>query len=137
MKQVYIYYGIKIIIVIVYLFLLGLTAYSITTNYVCDTYTCRLFNNKAGEPGSKEYVLYILNNFFNNGMWVLSFLLSTIATILVLLFADTIITFEKITIFFLVIFITSYFIISFYSLHYSWKITDYVSNYISDNCPAE
>jgi hypothetical protein len=137
MKQVYIYNTIKILLIITFILLLAACIYWLNSLYVCDQHTCKVFNDAGAvaAPGTKEYTLTLLAN--SNGVaWPLAFIAATIATAIVLLFADTIITFNKILAFFFTIFLVFYFINSFYEYHYTWQINHYISTYIADSCPA-
>lgn len=106
--------------------------------YVCDTYECKPFTvaETKAPPGSQEYVLILLSEFFNDGIWVFPFIGAAISTLLTLLLLGIPMTIKNFTIMFLVVFIVTYFLFSFFGHHYIKPLTDYTSEYIINNCPS-
>jgi len=130
-------YFISAILIILFFILLFLAIYFISEFYICDSYNCKVFlcgENKSPR-GTKAYVIFLLNEFYRDGMWPFPYIGAAIITPLCLWLLDICITVKNFTIIFLVSFIFIYFLFSFF-LHHSVKfVSEYVSDYINQNFP--
>jgi hypothetical protein len=109
----------------------------ISTIYICDTYECKPFTtaSKNSPPGSHDYIIILLSEYFNDGIWVFPFIGSTIATSLCLWLLDVPITPKNFTMMFLIFFIISYFMFSFFGHHYIRPLSIYISDFVNTNRP--
>jgi hypothetical protein len=128
---------IEVVAIIAFFVLLGAAIYMIVSFYVCDNQTCQAFiqSEKTATPGTKQYVLNLLDELYNDGIWPFPYIGAAILTPLSLWFLGKPITVKDFAIVFLVSFITIYFLFSFFGHHYIKFITNYVSDYIDNNCP--
>lgn len=127
----------EIIIIITFFFLLGAAILMLIGFYICDSQTCKAFltaNDKA-TPESKQYILALLAEMYNDGIWPIPYIGATIATGLSLFFLGFPVNVVTFAIMFFVIFVTIYFMFTFFGHHYVKPITRYVSDYVDDNCP--
>lgn len=128
---------IEIVAVIAFVVLLASAIYMLVSFYICDSHNCKAFNDaaKVGPPGSKEYVVAVLNGMFNDGIWPIPYIGASILTPLGLWFMNKKITIYDFAILFFVSFVVIYFMFSFFGHHYIKFITQYVIQYIEDDCP--
>ncbi len=122
---------------IFWFFLMLIIAILLLVNfYICDSSQCKGFDDaaKAGEPGSKNHILALLDSLFADGLWPIPYIASAILTPIALYFADIPITVKNFAIIFLISFIVNYFMLLFISHHYVKFIKSNVNNYIVDNC---
>jgi hypothetical protein len=125
---------IQVIFIIVYLILLIMAFVLINNFYICDDQTCKAFTDagKDAQPGTKEYVLNLLQNTFNDGVWMFAYIGASIIALLSLWFADTIINVKKFAILFLTSFLVIYALFAFFGHHYLSFITSYVYDYVEN-----
>lgn len=125
-----------ILFTIIFLIVFLIALLLICMIYVCDTYECKPFNvaNTTAPPGTQDYVLTLLTELFNDGIWAFPFIGATIATLISLLLLGVPLTIKNFTIMFLVVFIVTYFLFSFFGHHYIKPQTEYIANYIEHNC---
>lgn len=103
--------------------------------YICDTHTCKAFD-RAGRndsPNTKEFVLELLTQIYNDGIWPFAFIGSSIATGLCIMLVGIPLTAKNFFLMFLLIFIVIYFLFSWFGHHYLTPIVDYVYDYIDKN----
>lgn len=127
-----------IIFSIIFILLLVFAFFLICAIYVCDTYECKPFNvaNTKEPPGTEGYILALLTEMFNDGIWAFPFVGAAIATPISLLLLGVPITIKNFTIMFLIIFIVTYFLFSFFGHHYIKPLSEYIAEYIKNNPPA-
>lgn len=127
--------AVEYVIITAYFILLIASIYMLISFYVCDNHTCKVFNlaDRAGPTGSKEYVTYLVDNIFNDGIWPVPYIGSSILTILGLWLLKIPFTPINYGTMFLIGFLTIYALFSFVGHHYVHPITTYTSNYISNN----
>lgn len=127
---------IEVLAIVAFLILLFFSIYMIISFYVCDTHTCKAFK-MAGEKGpkdSKPYVISLLNELFNDGIWPFPYVGAAIITPLSLWFIGAPLTVRTFAIMFLVSFIVIYFLFSFFGHHYLRFISSYTTDYINNSC---
>jgi len=131
-------YTAEILMVLFFGLLLSLAIILLGQIYICDNSACKSFQEavKAGELGSKPYVLLLVNSLFDDGIWPVAYIASAILTPLSLYFLRFPITIYTFSILFFISFATMYFVFLFIIHHYVRFITGYVDNYIENNCPA-
>lgn len=111
--------------------------YMFITFYVCDTQTCKSFKiaDEKAPPGTKPNVLTLLSQFYNDGIWPLPYIGSTVSTVFCLWFLALPINIKTFAIVFSTSFVVMYFVFSFFGHHYINPTINYVSQYIEDSCP--
>ena len=126
---------IEILAIVTFVLLLGTAIYLLVTVYVCDGEKCKPFIEASykGEKGSKEYVLSLLNEFHNDGIWPFPYIGAAILTPLFLWFVNVPINVRNFAIVFVTSFLVIYFLFSFMEHHYAHYITGYVSDYVRVN----
>ncbi|CAH6419981.1 Hypothetical protein HVR_LOCUS1038 [uncultured virus] len=128
----------EILSVIAFFVLLLAGIFMLVSFYICDSYNCKAFDtaNTKGETGSKAYVLTLLGEMYNDGIWPIPYIGSAIATPLSLWFLGVPMTVKNFAIVFFVVFSVIYFMFSFFGHHYIRPIGGYVADYIDNNCPS-
>lgn len=119
--------------------LLGFSIWMLIYFYCADSYSSKDFvdaENNAPPPGSRQYVLYVLQQFGTNGSWPIPYIAASIVTPLALMFLTVPITVRNFAILFLTSFVIFYFMNTFIFHHYLRPVANYTSNYIINNCPA-
>lgn len=124
--------------IVSFLVLLAASVFMILQFYVCDNHNCKAFQeaDEVAPRGTKDYVIALLNELYNDGIWPLPYIGAAIVAPLSLWLLGVPITVRNFAIVFLVSFIVIYFLFSFFGHHYVKFISNYVSNYIEDNCPT-
>jgi hypothetical protein len=127
-----------VLAIIAFIILLAASIYMLVSFYVCDNQTCKAFKQaeNIAPRDTKEYVLSLLNELYNDGIWPFPYIGAAILTPLSLWFIGVPITVKTFAIVFLVSFIVIYFLFSFFGHHYIKFVSSYVSNYIDNNCPT-
>lgn len=127
---------IDVLAIITFVILLVAALWMLAEFYICDAQTCKAFKeaDEKGDRGTKSYVLALLNETFNDGMWPLPYIGAAILTPLSLWFLGLPITVRNFAILFFVSFATTYFIMAFFGHHYIRPIVDYVSDYVAEEC---
>lgn len=128
---------IEVLAVITFFILLAASLFMLTEFYICDNQKCKAFNDagSVAEPGTKEYVVDLLDNTFADGLWPLPYIVAAILTPLSLWFMGIPITIKTFAILFFISFASMFFILGFLVHHYVNPITDYVESYVSASCP--
>lgn len=121
--------------VVAFFVLLASALFMLWSFYICDNDSCKVFTDAGNDapPGSKDYVLSLLNNTFRDGIWPLPYIGATILTPLSLWFLRVPITVLNFAIVFFISFATTYFVFAFFGHHYIRPITDYTANWIEEN----
>ena len=103
--------------------------------YVCDSHNCKAFDQaaKKGERGTEEYVLALLGEFGNDGIWPLPYIGAAILTPISLWFIGDKITVKNYAIVFFVSFFVFYALLAFFMHHYAKFISKYVQEYIQND----
>lgn len=130
--------GFEILTVIAFVVLLAASLFMFVTFYVCDSLNCKactLANEKA-PTGTKNNVLAVLNELYNDGIWPIPYIGAAILTPLCLWFLSIPITIKTFAIMFFTSFVVIYFLFSFFGHHYIRPISSYTSEYIQDQCPS-
>ena len=128
---------IEVFAIIAFVVLLAASVWMLIDFYVCDNQDCKAFvqAEKAAPRASKQYVLTLLKELYNDGIWPFPYIGAAILTPLSLWFINAPITVQNFAIVFLVSFITIYFLFSFFGHHYVRFVSLYTSNYIQNNDP--
>jgi hypothetical protein len=129
---------IEILAIITFIVLLGASIFMLLNFYVCDSQNCKAFKiagNKAPED-TKEYVIALLGELGNDGIWPLPYIGAAILTPLSLWFIGIPITVVNFAILFFVSFVIMYFMFSFYNHHYIKFIARYTAEFIQSDCPS-
>ena len=127
---------ISVLVLIAYLLLLCFSLILLNQQYICDGENCNIYV-RAGEkypPGTDSYYAYILNNIGLDGVWPFALICASIITVLVIWLISADLTLQNFSILFIITFIVSYFIITFYNHHYIRPILASASNFITNNC---
>jgi len=121
---------------ITFIILLVAAIYMLMTFYVCDSYSCKAFTiaNKKAPEGTKDNVLALLSEFYNDGIWPIPYIGAAILTPLCLWFLSVPMTIKTFGVMFFTSFVVIYFMFSFFGHHYVRPISDYTSDYIRNNC---
>ena len=129
----------EILTVIAFFVLLAASFYMLISFYICDSFNCKAFNTakNKGQPGSKEYVVTLMNEMYNDGIWPVPYIGSAIATPLSLWFLGIPMTVRAFAVMFFVIFVVIYFMFVFFGHHYIRPISGYVSEYIRGDVSKE
>lgn len=116
--------------------LLGASLYMIITFYTCDSGECKAFKQakEKATPGTKEFALALLNEFYNDGIWPIPFISAMILTPIALWFLELPIDVRNFSILLFVSFVITYFAFSFLGHHYIQYINNYIYNYIDNVC---
>jgi hypothetical protein len=127
-----------IVAIIAFFVLLAAAIFMIVNFYVCDNQNCKAFTQAAtiAPKGSREYVLALLTELYNDGIWPLPYIGAGILTPLLLWLTGSCITIENFAIGFFVSFIVIYFLFAFLGHHYIKFIANYVASYIVTSCPS-
>lgn len=122
--------------IIAFIVLLLAAIFMLVNMYVCDSQNCKAFNVAASKApkGSKEYVIDLMQELYNDGIWPFPYIGAAIGTPLALWFLGVPITIKNFAILFFVTFVVIYFMFSFFGHHYIRPITSYVIDYIEDDC---
>lgn len=128
----------EILVIIAFFTLLLASLFMLINFYVCDGHNCKAFKtaNEEAPEGSKENILVLLAQLFNDGIWPIPYIGAAILTPLSLWFLSIPITMKTFGIMFFTSFVVVYFMFSFFGHHYLNPITTYVSEYIQDQCPG-
>lgn len=128
---------IEIFTIVSFLTLLFASIYMLLSFYVCDKQTCKAFNQAAdyGEKGSTAYVIALLGELYNDGIWPFPYIGAAVLTVFSLWFVGAALTVKNFAIMFFISFITIYFLFSFFGHHYVRFIAQYTTDYIRNNCP--
>jgi len=129
---------IEFLAIITFIILLAASIWMLMNFYVCDSQTCKPFNESQDKApkGTKTYVLSLLNELCQDGIWPLPYIGAAILTPLSLWFVNVPITVKSFALVFFISFFTIYFLFSFFGHHYIRYISAYTSDYIQNNCPA-
>lgn len=127
--------AVEILAIITFFVLLFSAIYMLVDFYVCDNYNCKPFNDAAttSPTGTSEYVVSLLNNTYSDGIWSIPYIGAAILTPLSLWFMRVPITVLNFAILFFISFATIYFLFAFFGHHYIIPITEYTSNWITNN----
>lgn len=108
----------------------------LTIIYICDGESCKPYRNSKNkyQPGTKEYILNLIYETHNDGIWIFGFIGASIITPLVLWIFCDFFTTKYFLFVFLISFITIYGLFSFYGHHYLNVILYSIEEYISKNC---
>ena len=130
---------IESVAIFAFLVLLGAAIYMLVCFYICDSQSCKAFNEaeKKSEKGTKEYTLALLDELYNDGIWPIPYIGASILTPLCIWITRIPLTTVDFAIVFLISFMTIYLIFSFFGHHYIKFIASYVSEYIDSSCPGE
>lgn len=126
---------IAVIIVILYIAVLIAAFYLLWEFYICNNDNCKVFK-KAEEKypiGSKEYTLYIVENFYSDGIWSIPYIGATLISIIALFLLNIPINLTNFFILFFISFIVAYFLFIFLGHHFIREIINNISNYIRNN----
>jgi hypothetical protein len=128
---------IEIIAIIAFVILLMSSIFMLTQFYICDHENCKAFNQaeKKAPKGTKEYVIVLLNELYNDGIWPIPYIGASILTPLSLWFIGVPINVRNFAILFFVSFVVIYFMFTFFGHHYIKFISAYTSDYIRESCP--
>ena len=129
---------IEVLTIIIFIALLIMSLVMIFNFYICDNNNCKAFTDaqKKGEPGTKQYVLALLSELYDDGIWPFPYIGATILTPLSLWFVGAPITVKNFAIMFLTSFIIIYFLFAFFGHHYVKYIAQYTADYIQNNCTS-
>ena len=127
------------IAIVLYVVLLVASIWMLVSFYVCDSGQCKAYQQaaKEGTPGSKEYILALLHETFNDGIWPLAFIGSTLMVWFFFWFTGLPIVVREYMLVFIMGFIVIYFMFSFFGHHYLRPIGEEVSKYIDELPPVE
>jgi len=125
---------ISIICIVVFFALLGTALYMLIDFYVCDAETCKAFRtaDEEAEKGTQQYIVTLLKQVFNDGIWSVPYIAAAISTPIALWFMSVPITVKNFAYLFLVSFAVMYFALSFFGHHYVRIINTYVVDWIDD-----
>jgi len=128
---------IDILAIITFVILLISAVWMLYNFYICDGHKCKAFNDAANvaEPGTKQYIITLLDQMFNDGIWPIPYIGAAILTPLCLWFLGVPITVRNFAILFFVSFVTIYFMFGFFGHHYIRPIASYVTEYVRNSCP--
>lgn len=124
-----------IIIIVVFIFL-GIGLYSIATMYICDNDNCAAIKvaKEKGEPGSVEYLSFLLNSTYGGGLWSFALVGGIVISPIALWIMYRPITVINFITIFLVSFLVIYFLFSFFSYHYVQPLAKIIDNGLHNNC---
>lgn len=122
--------------ILIYLILLLFALFMVINFYVCESYTCKIFNDckKLYKKGTKKYAIELIKRISGDGMWAFPYIGGTIISLLSVWLLKGKLTLVNFTIIFLASFLTIYGIFSFFNHHYLKPIKEYLENYIDENC---
>jgi hypothetical protein len=128
---------IEVFAIIAFVVLLLASIWMLIDFYVCDNQDCKAFiqAEKVAPRATKKYVLALLNELYNDGIWPFPYIGAAILTPLSLWFINAPITVQNFAIVFLVSFVTIYFLFSFFGHHYVRFVSIYTSKYIQNDIP--
>ena len=128
---------IAILAIITFIILLICALFMLNNFYICDSHSCKAFK-QAGKvssvKGTKEYVIALLGELCNDGIWPFPYIGASILTPLSLWFVGIPLTVKNFAIVFFVSFVVIYFMFTFFGHHYGKVIAKYTAEYIRSNC---
>ena len=119
----------KLCLLLVYLILLVMAIILITNIYVCDDYTCTVFNPICKD--NKKQLLHLLDKLCEDGVWPFPYITASILTCLIVSILPIYFSIRSFIIVFLVSFIVFYCILAFMIHHYVIPIKQYIIDYIN------
>lgn len=130
---------IDIAAIVVFFILLAGAVFMLIGFYVCDSRKCKAFeqSKETALPGTKPYLIALLSEMYNDGIWPFPYIGAAIATPLCIWFLGVPLTVRTFAIMFFVTFVVIYFMFTFFGHHYIRPISAYVSEYIQDVCPGD
>lgn len=128
-------YIIQWALIIWFFVMLAVAIYLLVNIYICDGGNCKAYQDaaKKGEPGTKAYILALLDAFFQDSVWPIFYISSAILTPIALFIMGVPITVYNFTVLFLISFMCTYFIYLFICHHYVKFIKNTIREYIEDN----
>lgn len=128
----------NLIIVIIFTTLLFLALFMIIDFYVCDTHRCKGYRiaRKKDLENTKEFTIALTKELFNDGIWSIPYIGSTILTFFVI-WLTNIFTMKFFVIVFIFNFLVIYFLFSFFGHHYIRIYTDSIYEYINKHCESK
>lgn len=130
---------VEILAIIAFVVLLAAACYMLISFYVCDSHNCKAFDEAANKApvGTKSYIIALMGELYNDGIWPIPYIGASILTPLSLWFIGIPITVRNFAIMFFVSFVTIYFMLTFFGHHYIRIISNYTIEYIRESCPDD
>lgn len=125
---------INILIIIVYIFLLGLAIFMLINGGICDNHTCHSFVQACLKKTKKEQIKHLLDNLCEESLWPYAYIASSIIMLLLIVILPLPYKICHFIIIFLISFISLYCIIGFLVYHYVRPIKKYILEYIDKHC---
>ena len=124
---------IDILAIITFIILLGASLFMLYNFYICDNQNCKAFDQaeKSAPRGTSEYVVSLLGELCNDGIWPLPYIGASIITPLALWFLNIELTVRNFAILFFISFTVAYFTFSFFGHHYIKFVARYSADHIS------
>lgn len=123
---------IHILLILVYLFLLGLAITEISLDNVCENQQCRVFKRAFEKSDIKNQIAFILDKLCEESVWPFAYIAASILTPLISSVMPLSINMMHFATTFLIIFITFYCIMSFMIYHYIMPLKKYIIEKIND-----
>jgi hypothetical protein len=129
---------IEILAIFSFFVLLASAIYLLLNIYVCDSHKCKAFNyaETKGPPDTKRYIIALLGELCNDGIWPLPYIGAAILTPLSLWFIGMPMTVKNFAFLFFISFVVIYMMFSFFIHHYINIISRYTSENIRENYPT-
>lgn len=119
----------NIVILFVYITLLIVSIMLIMDLYLCDNNDNTIIH-RYNEKNEKAKAIYVINRFYDDGMWPFAYLGSSILIALIFIILPIKRNPRYITMAFLISFLSFYAIMSFIIHHYINPVKKYILNYI-------
>jgi hypothetical protein len=122
---------IDIIGIIVFAILLVVAVIFLLSFYICDNGKCKAVycaEEKGGPKGSFDYIIALLGELGNDGIWCIPYIGASIMTGIVFWFLGVEFTIRNFAIMWFVCFVVNYLFFSFYNHHYLKPLAKYLIN---------